>query len=118
MAGGQSRLTAVTAGFTTVWEFVARAARQAEFERQYGPDGGWVALFRRADGYIGSQLLQDRSNALRYLTIDRWASIEAFRSFRERFAEPYAALDRRCDGLTIRESPLGEFSEWPGSSGA
>jgi hypothetical protein len=39
------------AGYATVWEFRVRADRRAEFERHYGPDGSWVALFRRGDGY-------------------------------------------------------------------
>jgi heme-degrading monooxygenase HmoA len=59
-------------GYATLWEFTVAAARQAEFEAHYGPDGTWARLFSRADGYLGTELLRDRADPLRYLTIDRW----------------------------------------------
>ena len=98
------------AGFTTLWEFTVLEARQREFESRYGPDGDWVQLFRRAAGYIGSELLQDRADPLRYLTVDRWQSLEAWRDFRSRFAAEYERLDRELEGLATREAPLGEFA--------
>ena len=87
------------AGFTTLWEFAVLPARQAEFESHYGPEGDWVRLFRRGTGYLGSELLQDRANPQRYLTIDRWESLEAWRAFRRHFAEEYERLDREFEGL-------------------
>jgi heme-degrading monooxygenase HmoA len=99
------------AGYTTVWEFSVRGDRQAEFEHHYRPDGTWVALFRRADGYIGTQFLKDRNDPLRYLTIDHWTGLEAYRAFRAKYAELYASLDRECEELTTRESALGEYDE-------
>lgn len=97
--------------YTYLWEFRVSADRQAEFERHYGPDGTWVALFRRAPGYLETLLMQDRSDPLRYITIDRWQSVEAYRAFRSRFSDDYEALDRACEGLTTHEAPLGEFNE-------
>ena len=107
----RSGKAAPATGYAYLWEFLVQPARQAEFERHYAPDGSWVALFRQAPGYLGTQLLHDRSNRLRYVTIDRWTDIEAYRAFRTRFAEAYAALDRQCEGLTTREAPLGEYGE-------
>ena len=49
------------AGFVTLWEFRVAPGRQAEFERNYGPGGPWIPLFRRAPGYLGSELLQDNA---------------------------------------------------------
>lgn len=107
------------AGYVTVWEFRVRGDRREEFERHYAPQGSWAGLFRRAAGYAGTELLRDRSDALRYLTIDRWASAEAYRAFRAEFAAPYAALDERCAGLTTHEAALGEYEESgaPGADG-
>jgi heme-degrading monooxygenase HmoA len=98
------------AGFTTLWEFTVAPARQAEFESHYGPGGDWALLFGRAPGYLGSELLQDRANPLRYLTVDRWESLEAWRTFRSRFAADYERLDREFEGLATREASLGEFA--------
>jgi heme-degrading monooxygenase HmoA len=99
------------ARYCYLWEFHVRPERQAEFERRYGPDGEWVALFRQAPGYIGTQLLRDRSESLRYVTIDRWESFEAYRTFRSQFSRQYEELDRMCEGLTTHEAPAGEFSD-------
>ncbi|MGQ0384515.1 MAG: antibiotic biosynthesis monooxygenase family protein [Gammaproteobacteria bacterium] len=96
-------------GYCAIWEFHVRADRQREFEHRYGPDGDWARLFRGKPGFIGLELLQDRDDPQRYLTLDRWASVEACREFHERHAAQYAALDRDCQGLTEREAQLGEF---------
>ena len=96
-------------GYVTVWEFCVHADRRAEFEGRYGPEGAWAALFRHADGYLGTWLLHDRHDVLRYLTIDRWTTADAYRSFHARFAEQYASLDRECEGLTAHETALGEY---------
>lgn len=98
------------ARYSYLWEFHVRPERQAEFERHYGPEGSWVALFRQAPGYLETLLLQDRSNPLRYVTVDRWQSIEAYRAFRVQFARQHEELDRLCQTLTVSETPLGEFS--------
>lgn len=97
-------------GYATVWEFTVDAGRRAEFERHYGPDGSWARLFRRAQGYLGTELLRDRSNPSRYLTIDRWESREAWQAFRGTQGTDYERLDRELESLTTHEAPLGEFS--------
>ncbi|HSX60154.1 MAG TPA: antibiotic biosynthesis monooxygenase [Tahibacter sp.] len=96
-------------GYAYVWAFRVAEARRAEFERVYGPDGPWVALFAQADGYLGTSLLADRAQAGRYLTIDRWRDEAAHEAFRARFAERYAALDRACEGLAEHEQTLGHY---------
>ena len=45
------------------------------------------------------------------LTIDRWESADAHRSFRSAFAQEYAVLDARCQHLTAQEVLLGAFDE-------
>lgn len=97
------------AGFSYIWEFKVRPERLAEFEAAYGPDGDWVRLFRRDPAYLGTDLLRDREDPHRFLTVDRWSSREACLAFRERFRADYGALDARCAGLTLSERPLGDF---------
>ena len=97
------------AGYATAWEFSVLPARQADFEKEYGQQGRWVALFRQAPGYLGSELLRDAADPLRYVTIDRWQSAETYRDFRRRFAVEYERLDREFEGWTLREAPLGEL---------
>jgi heme-degrading monooxygenase HmoA len=99
-----------TAGFQALWEFSVREARRAEFESCYGPAGDWARLFSQAPGFISTELLRDRADPLRYVTIDRWASIEDWRAFRARFAAEYERLDHASETLTAREAPLGEYA--------
>jgi heme-degrading monooxygenase HmoA len=102
-------------GYSYAWEFEVRAERQGEFERVYGPDGPWVALFSEAAGFVGTLLLHDRDRPLRYVTIDRWRSRREYLDFRARYAGRYAALDKQCEGLTTQEKALGEYNESTGS---
>jgi len=100
----------LTAQYIYLWEFRVPAERQAEFERHYGPAGSWATLFRKAPGYIETLLLQDRSQNLRYVTIDRWESVDAYRAFRAQRSREYEELDRLCEALATHEASLGEFS--------
>ena len=97
--------------FVYVWEFMVDDARRAEFELHYGPRGTWAMLFERAAGFLGTQLLRDEAVPGRYLTVDRWRSVEDYREFRARFGAEYAALDERCAALTLGERPLGSYTE-------
>jgi heme-degrading monooxygenase HmoA len=101
------------AGYTYLWEFIVEPDQLEEFQREYGPSGPWVALFRRAPGYLDTRLLRDRADPQRLITIDRWTSAEAHHSFRSAFAREYAELDARCAHLSARETSLGEFAEAP-----
>jgi heme-degrading monooxygenase HmoA len=92
-----------------IWEFHVRAGCEADFEEAYGPGGDWARLFDSAPGYLGTELVRDPEDGRRYLTIDRWASAEAFSRFRESRASEYEALDARCSRWTEDETPLGAW---------
>ena len=95
--------------FIYIWAYRVQPPRADEFRRLYGPEGAWVRLFRQAAGYLDTHLYRDRNDGDRYVTIDRWESEEAFRSFRARFAEEFERLDSEGEHLTLEETPLGEF---------
>jgi quinol monooxygenase YgiN len=97
--------------YSYIWEFQVRPDRQATFERIYGPDGDWAALFRQSAGYVGTLLLKDSAVANRYVTIDRWESKEAYELFVERFGQEYRTLDAKCEALTVDEKSLGTYTE-------
>jgi heme-degrading monooxygenase HmoA len=93
-----------------LWEFRVRPEKLSEFLSAYAPGGDWDRLFRRAEGYLSTELLRDERDDTRFLTLDRWDSREARDRFRLRFREEYEALDRACDSYTLEESPIGDFS--------
>jgi len=90
--------------FVVVWQFEVAEEKIAGFEAAYSAEGSWAQLFRASPGYQGTELLRDAYIPGTYLTIDRWASEEAFRAFRKDHDADYEALDRACDKLTSRES--------------
>jgi heme-degrading monooxygenase HmoA len=97
--------------YVYIWEFQVEPTCVDEFERHYGPAGSWALLFRRSEGYVGTLLLKDASEPLRYITIDRWRSEKEYKAFRARFSREYKALDLKCEVFTTRETALGELEE-------
>ena len=101
----------MTAKYTCIWEFHVRPEHIPEFIRHYESRGTWARLFSMAEGYLGTQLLRDRQDQSRFVTLDHWASESLYREFRQRFQAGYTALDRQCEGLTLSERQVGEFAE-------
>lgn len=77
--------------------------------RAYGADGDWAELFRRADGFVATELLHDSVTSDGFMTIDRWRSRADFDRFRERFKDAYVDLDARLEALTTDEHLIGRF---------
>jgi heme-degrading monooxygenase HmoA len=99
--------------YIVLWRFRPREGRQSEFERTYGPSGEWALLFRRGDGYLGTELLQCSEDPRQYLTLDRWTSRAAYEAFRARWSDEYRRLDHRLEELTEEETLLGTFEALP-----
>lgn len=81
----------------------------SKFEKIYGPEGDWVQLFKKAKGYIATDLHQDISNANRFITIDSWNTKEDRDDFRKKYSKEFELLDKHCDGFTVREKLIGDF---------
>ena len=92
-----------------IWSFRARAQHERDFVAAYGPEGDWARLFRKAEGYRGTQLLKDAPGAQRYVTIDTWDSQDHFDRFKRDFQREYIELDSRSGALTELEEPIGVF---------
>jgi heme-degrading monooxygenase HmoA len=95
--------------YLIIWRFEPRAGRLEEFEAAYAPDGPWGQLFRKAEGYLGTELLRDSANPDGYLTLDKWRTEVDFEHFKQTYGTEYEALDRQLEGLTSTESKVGTF---------
>ncbi|HEY9529704.1 MAG TPA: antibiotic biosynthesis monooxygenase [Anaerolineales bacterium] len=96
--------------YVIIWEYQVRAERVAEFEEIYSPAGMWAKLFRKGNGYLGTELLAEKRHAHRYITIDRWRSAQDYESFLVEWKQDYDDLDAQCGGLTENETLLGEWA--------
>jgi heme-degrading monooxygenase HmoA len=92
-----------------VWEFEVQVGKGKTFEGMYGPEGAWSQLFRRDDGYVGTELVRDAGKTSRYLTLDFWISRERYDAFRKENRHEYKALDQECEALTHSEREIGSF---------
>lgn len=97
--------------FLIVWEYQVKSGHEEEFEDAYGPNGLWVQLFRKSDGYHSTELLHDSKNRNRYLTIDRWDSEKSYQSFLRDYKAEYDGIDKQCNELTESEARVGTFAE-------
>ena len=100
----------MTRAYVYIWAFKVHPEHVDAFGRHYREGGAWTQLFRRARGYVGTQLLRDATDPLRFVTIDTWHSVEDYETFRAEYASEYAELDRLCEGLTLEETLIGRFS--------
>jgi hypothetical protein len=92
-----------------LWEYSVPHENIAEFERHYDSSGTWVIFFRRASAYHGTVLLRDAETPGRYLTLDHWASFDAYQSFCTEHEAEYRRIDAMCESLTSSERRLGLF---------
>lgn len=96
--------------YVILWEYVVRPGRASAFAKAYGRDGAWAELFRRAEGFLATELLQEEDGTDRWLTIDRWRSEADFAAFRARFEADYRRLDDEFAQLTLEEDRIGAFT--------
>lgn len=92
-----------------VWAYKVDRAHTAAFRAAYGPDGEWVAFFRRSSGYLGTDLLEDRADATRFVTIDYFADEHVRGRLVAAHRDEYDELDRRWEAVTEEEVHLGAF---------
>jgi heme-degrading monooxygenase HmoA len=95
-----------TSAYLAEWTSRAAANRSEQFEHAHGPDGAWSRLFTPQPGYLASTLVRLDTTA-EYLTIDHWASKEAFATFTAHHRDEYQALDIEHHTLTAAETLIG-----------
>ncbi len=92
-----------------LWEFEVRSDHVGEFIKHYSSTGTWAQLFKKHAAYQNTQLIQDTDKPLRFITIDVWADLASYQTFKREFAAEYAAIDRTCEGLMSAERSIGIF---------
>ena len=96
-------------GYVYIWEYRVLPEHVEAFRLAYGPDGPWVRLFTGRSGYLRTELLEDRDDPGRFLTIDYWTSREEFEAFHRAHRTEFARIDAEGKRLTESERRLGEF---------
>lgn len=102
-------------GFLVVWQFRVRPGMEATFERAYGAEGDWAQFFRTDPAYFGTDLSRSQADTRVYITLDFWASEEAYDNFRAANSAGYHAIDARYEALTESEVEVGRFARIQGT---
>jgi hypothetical protein len=89
-----------------VWRYDVPADLREEFEREYGPDGSWARLFTASPGFVATSLYVEVGSPTHYLTVDRFATHDAWLQFRAQHQEAYEDLGRRLRHLTTAQEEL------------
>lgn len=90
-----------------LWRYHVPAEQEAAFIHHYHADGSWAKLFRRADGYLGTQLWRDENDPRIFYTADHWRDRDAFLAFQRDFRSHYQRMDAEFGALTSDETFLG-----------
>jgi heme-degrading monooxygenase HmoA len=96
-------------GYVIAWQFQVKQDAVEKFLAAYGPEGEWVGLFRKASGFIRTELVRSEYDAHKFITVDVWESRAAYEAFRKQFALEYDALDTILQDLTLHEEKVGGF---------
>jgi heme-degrading monooxygenase HmoA len=95
--------------FVILWEFRVKHDKLYEFRRAYGQDGDWDRLFKRAKGFVRTELLRDRDDRNRFVTVDTWESRRDYDEFRSTFDDEYMRTDSHTEAFTEAEARIGIF---------
>ena len=94
--------------FAILWRYRVAPGAEARFREIYGLEGDWARLFRRAGGFVRTELLDAGEGV--FASLDYWESEADFEAFQAAFGDAYQALDAECEALTLHEERLGLFS--------
>ena|SRR3990167_3249213 len=94
-----------------IWRFHVKEDNKKEFENLYGSCGTWVKLFEKDPTYIKTRLLHNIQDSNHYITIDYWATKEAYKLFCANNKKEFNEIDKQGEKLTEKEEFLGEFFE-------
>jgi heme-degrading monooxygenase HmoA len=95
--------------YTIIWKYKILEEHEAAFVAAYGADGEWVRLFRKGEGYLGTELWRDHTHPHVYVTIDRWVSPAAYNAFADAHADEYERIDAKYAPMCVSETRLGDF---------
>ena len=95
--------------FLAAWESEVKPGCEKRFLKVYGPEGDWAKLFRKDANYQQTRLWHDPEHPAIFLTLDFWASRQAYETFMATHAAEYEELDAAGEELTLRERKIAWF---------
>jgi heme-degrading monooxygenase HmoA len=95
--------------YTIIFEFFVLKGNAKAFEELYGPGGDWIELFRKSEGFIGTELMINPEDPHHYVTVDKWNSEDIYYNFLHEYQKEYQKIDARGDSFTFDQRRVGSF---------
>ena len=83
--------------------FSRKAGAHVGIQASDGPQGAWVELFHRGEGFIKTDLIPNQASPSEFTTVDYWQSKDHYDRFRRDFQADYDRLDRQFAPLIAHE---------------
>lgn len=93
--------------YIVLTEFVAKEGKVAEFEDYFGSAGKRAEVLQNGEGFMSTELLRDKGAKLRYVTMDRWVSKDAYDDFGIEFESENSDLVRAGEELSSKQALIG-----------
>lgn len=93
-----------------VWTYKIKAGHRDAFVEAYGSDGVWAQFFSKSPDYIRTDILADNDDPNRFSTIDYFENAQARPALVAKYADEFAAIDKRWEEATLEETFIGVFA--------
>ncbi len=93
--------------YIVLTEFIARENKAAEFEDYFGSAGKRAETLRNGEGFMSTELLKDKEVKLRYVTMDRWVSKDAYDDFGIEFENENSDLAKAGEEFSSKQVLIG-----------
>jgi heme-degrading monooxygenase HmoA len=94
--------------YNVLTEYTVEQEKLPDFLAAYHPTGSWPLFLKQADGYLQSRLLADDEHENVYVSIDRWATKDAYNTFTS--ADAYRELDLQLQSVAGVKRRIGGYA--------
>jgi hypothetical protein len=92
-----------------IWQYDIYPDFRSDFLFSYGPTGERVKFFKKGDGYLKTELLTDKQNKFKFITIDYWINSQQYAEFLKKNELEFTEIDKKCDAFTKSELKIGDY---------
>jgi len=96
--------------YVVIWQYKIKSDFRSRFVDLYGPEGEWIAWFKKSPDYLGTDLLQLNDTGDIYITIDRWKSKKLYEEFYNSDRASFGQIDRKGETFTSEEKLIGAYT--------
>ena len=98
-----------TNSFACVWSYLVVPEHRDAFKKAYGPKGVWHEFFSNSPDYLSTDLLEDKNDPNRFVTIDTFKTSDARDKLVAARQTEFNEIDGTWEKATRNETFIGMF---------